>query len=412
MPGPVGFNTFSQNIAADSDSAVRFSKNTGKATTAEHGFMSRTVRWFQGPTKQDIQDNRQIINDFHKALAETYGPEIATAALLHARKDMEQRDGSVFYRPAEPLTARQVKDALEHAQNAADGPEHHTFMRAVTNQVLRFTPGGSKFDEAAQAKGVDPKDLSDDQQLFILNRLVEEVGREARQLNRLPDSSEVKSMAGKLARQVAQQGPEWAAEANKKMEALTRAGGAFVTAMSEGSADSVGLLADLIGQGEDAIPFLTFDGDFGTDDRNKGALGGLREAVTSMTPGEARELYDEIAASGSGARKLMAAFMSSENRVSGLDGPKVTATGQISQFMLATVQMIARRAGVEDSDQAVDQLMRSVERDKTLAENPEVGKISKGFDKLLDERADFIREQARIALEEEQAASKEAHLTD
>ncbi len=403
MSGPISFDRFTNNIAGTSDNAVRFSKTTGDVTTAEHGFMSRAVRWISGPTKQDIQDNKQIINDFHKALATKFGPEIAQAALLHVRKDMEVRDGDgVFYRPDKALTQRQVKEALDYAQNAADGADHHTFMRALTNEVLRFSPGGSRFDEAALAKGVDPKGLDDEQQVFILRRLEQEVVREAQQDNRIPDRDEIRSMAGKLARQADREGSEWATGVNKRMEAATETGRAFIGAMAGDLDNPVGLLADLMRQGDELTPFMSTDGELGTDDRNKGALGGLREAVTSMKPEEARDLYEQIAKPGSDGRKLIAAFMRSEENVPGHDGPKVGSAGQVSQFMLATIQMIARRGGVEDSDNAVNKLMRSIERDADLAEDDDVVALSKGFDKLIDVRADFIREQAEIAMREDQ----------
>lgn len=402
MSGPISFDKFNQNIAAASDSAVRFSRTTGDTTTAQHGFMSRAVRWIHGPTKQDIQDNKQIINDFHKALASKFGPEIAQAALLHVRKDMQQRDDSLFYRPDKALTARQVKDAIEFADSAAGGADHRTFMRALTNEVLRYGPGGSQFDAAALAKGVDPTRLDDEQQLFILNRLEQELTREGLQLNRIPERSEISSIAGKLARQVDRAGTDWAADVNGRMQAAATTGGRFIDAMVGGKGDAVALLADLMHQGDELIPFMTVDGEIGTDDRNKGAWGGLRDAVTSMKPDEARALYDELTAKGSDARKLIAAFMRSEENVSGHDAPKVGGAGQISQFMLATVQMIARRAGIDDSDNEVNKLMRSIERDTDLAEDDDVVALSKGFDKLIDARADFIREQAEIAMREEQ----------
>lgn len=402
MSGPISFDRFHHNIGAASDNAVRFSKNTGQVTTAEHGFMSRAVRWIGGPTKQDIQDNKQIINDFHQALASKFGPEIARAALLHVRKDMEVRDGDrVFYKPAKELTARQVKDAIEFAQNAADGADHSKFMKALTNEVLRFGPGGSQFAGAAQAKGVDPNNLDDEQQLFILNRLEQEVTREGQQLNRIPERSEIRSMAGKLARQVDAQGTVWAVEANKRMEKAAETGGQFIDAMANGKGDPVRLMAHLMDQGDELIPFMTLDGEIGTDDRNKGALSGLHQAVTSLDPKDARKLYERISAEGGDGRKLIAAFMQSEERVPGHDGPMVGGAGQVSQFMEATIKMIARRAGVEDVDKEVGKLMRSVERDDELAEDDEVGQLSKGFDKLIGVRADFIREQAEIALKED-----------
>ena len=94
MVGRIGLERFENKLATlQDDASLRLSRRTGELTGTPHGFFGRTVRALAGPTRQDIEDNKAILQDFHRDLALAFGAGIADLALLQARADARHTAG-------------------------------------------------------------------------------------------------------------------------------------------------------------------------------------------------------------------------------------------------------------------------------------------------------------------------------
>ena len=132
-----------------------------QVTTAKRGFLGRVVRFFSPSVEKN--ETREMAGQFLKSLRAKYGNEVGTEAFMRARSDLRiGRNGSLFIDVSKPITAREVRVALQEAKK----------LKQELAGASELSPyGGSRFDSLAKKVGVDPDALTGAQKRFFSQRL-------------------------------------------------------------------------------------------------------------------------------------------------------------------------------------------------------------------------------------------------
>jgi hypothetical protein len=452
---------------ADANADLRISKHTGDVTSARHGFFSRLVRFFKGPTKQDVEDNKRIVRDFVANLTRQYGPDLAKQALLRARRGDVQS--------GKPLSVPQVLAARKFAQ----GKETQ-----VSQTLLPFLPGGRGLALAADEAGAK---LTDDRQNLVHVQLRSELRGRAATDGKMPGFSDIKAIAGrmakdaaatspedvkrllalqkagvlegsgilslppsqrafaaarleeeltvlrhqgdatdddhvrKLATQVAKQAskldPAEAATASRNIEQARKTALDLLAALRPGGdgATSTRLLGQLIDQGAALVPAYTKGAEIGTDDRRLPMSRAVIRAIAETSPQEARELFETMDKRGSPLRTMMAAVGHLEGRADSSDPGRTSAIGELSREQDDLLAKLGEQGGVAGLERRIDDVMRQVsnpqapERNRT-SEGTAVAQAVKEADRFIFDRSEIIHKETQQALKEELDESVKVHM--
>ena len=187
----IGLDRFEQTVDGAADDARLRLGERGELTTARHSFGGRVVRWLaRRPTRQDRVDNQRLMGDLLRGLQQKYG-DIGTEAFLRAVPE------GIDAAAGKPLTARQVRNALTHAETTS----RNQLTSAARARAVLYSPGHRKFSEIADAVGIDPATLTKAQRSAFKNKLLRRIVAQATATGTQPGLAEVAGLAKQALRQ-------------------------------------------------------------------------------------------------------------------------------------------------------------------------------------------------------------------
>ncbi|KPL54616.1 hypothetical protein ABB55_22280 [Prosthecomicrobium hirschii] len=378
-------------IQAPDNKEVRIDSQD-QVTTAKRGFFGRVVRFFN-PSIQN-SETRETAGQLLKSLRAKYGNEVGTEAFMRARSDLRiSRNGNLFVDVSKPITAREVRVALQEAKK----------LKKELAGVSELSPyGGSRFDDLAKKVGVDPDTLTGAQKRFYSQRLKDmalsdNVGRQRHAQKNgdehpsFASADDLEKIAGKLLKYAAGLDDK---TIRSRDQAWTSAHGAgkqfaeFLAGSREGGpvelVKALRIFDSRLGNLKEETLTGGATGGVGGDDLATARFVGMDSMLARMSPDEARALYDDFMKQDSNARQLafgLGAVLSHSGMENKKDQELAMANSSAAQSMWANlkefIKCVGERGGVEDIDSDLDTMMNAgmdIDR-KDLASGQVPGKI-------------------------------------
>ena len=387
---------------AAGDAKLRLSVTDGSVKTSKHGFMSRAVRAFFGPTKKDLADNNRLMGSLLASLKEKYGEEIGVRAFLAARPEARFDGQGIEAKTGKGLTARQVKVAIAYAEAA----QSEQFRSSARAQADVFRPGTPYFDLVAEKAGINPAHLSVDQKKYYQSRLREKVIGLARHSAQQPVGSEVLKLAEQALKHTANNVGGNAASLNASHRETTQAASRLLTSLSRGGGDPAQALLDFTEKADGLVDDWAWGGGIGGDEQLQPRLVAMDNAVAKLGKRQAKAIYEKMMAPDGSGRQALLAMTVATDRMEIVKNPhKAGASADMTQALISIMGALAKRAGIDfEQHERTTDAIESAKMDGpetngipnkalTAADVKDAKGVSRmvpQFDQAMDERAKIL----------------------